>query len=55
MPIYCIVKKETVRQEVDLDHIHLPDPVKTHIESLEAQVKALSEQIDQMKQQKTED
>ena len=50
-----IVKKETVRQEVDLDHIHLPDPVKTHIESLEAQVKALSEQIDQMKQQKTED
>lgn len=50
-----IVKKETVRQEVDLDHIHLPDPVKTHIESLEAQVKALSEQIEQMKQQKTED
>ena len=50
-----IVKKETVRQEVDLDHIHLPDPVKTHIESLEAQVMALSEQIDQMKQQKTED
>ena len=50
-----IVKKETVRQEVDLDHIHLPDPVKTHIESLEAQVKALSEQIDQMKQQKTEE
>lgn len=50
-----IVKKETVRQEVDLDHIHLPDPVKTHIESLEAQVRALSEQIDQMKQQKTED
>ena len=50
-----IVKKETVRQEVDLDHIHLPDPVKTHIESLEAQVKALSEQINQMKQQKTED
>ena len=50
-----IVKKETVRQEVDLDHIHLPDPVKTHIESLEAQVKVLSEQIDQMKQQKTED
>ena len=50
-----IVKKETVRQEVDLDHIHLPDPVKTHIESLEAQVKAMSEQIDQMNQQKTED
>ncbi|MBO5536897.1 MAG: serine O-acetyltransferase [Clostridia bacterium] len=50
-----IVKKETVRQEVDLDHIHLPDPVKTHIESLEAQVKVLSEQIEQMKQQKTED
>ena len=50
-----IVKKETVRQEVDLDHIHLPDPVKTHIETLEAQVKALSEQVSQMKQEKIED
>ncbi|MBQ9010131.1 MAG: serine O-acetyltransferase [Clostridia bacterium] len=49
-----IVRKETIRQEVDLDHVHLPDPVKMHIEALEAQVKALSEQVEKMKQENTE-
>ena len=30
---------------VDLDHVHLPDPVKAHIEALERRVSELEAQI----------
>ncbi|MBQ8095435.1 MAG: serine O-acetyltransferase [Clostridia bacterium] len=50
-----IVKKETVRQGIDLDHIHLPDPVKAHIETLEAQVAALRSQLDELNHEKAEE
>lgn len=40
-----IVRRQGAVHGVDLDHIHLPDPVKAHIEALERRVGELEEQM----------
>lgn len=40
-----IVKRETEQKGIDLDHVHLPDPVKAHIDALEHQVKELEARL----------
>ena len=40
-----IVRMEGRRETIDLDHVHLPDPVKAHIDSLERRVGELEEQL----------
>ena len=40
-----IVRREGVAPGIDLDHVHLPDPVKAHIEALERRVAQMEEQI----------
>ena len=40
-----IVRRQGAVHGVDLDHIHLPDPVKAHIEALERSVGELEEQM----------
>lgn len=43
-----IVRREGVAPSVDLDHVHLPDPVKAHIDALEKRVMELETQMHQM-------
>lgn len=40
-----VVRREGVSEGIDLDHIHLPDPVKEHIMALERRVSELEEQM----------
>lgn len=40
-----IVRREGAVKGVDLDHVHLPDPVKAHIEALEHRVDELEKQL----------
>ena len=40
-----IVRRKGTVQGVDLDHVHLPDPVKAHIEALERRVSELEAQV----------
>ena len=40
-----VVRREGVSEGIDLDHIHLPDPVKEHIMALEHRVSELEEQM----------
>lgn len=40
-----IVRRKGAVQGVDLDHVHLPDPVKAHIEALERRVSELEAQV----------
>ena len=40
-----IVRRKGAVRGVDLDHVHLPDPVKAHIEALERRVSELEAQI----------
>lgn len=42
-----VVRREGVSEGIDLDHIHLPDPVKEHIMALEHRVSELEEQMHQ--------
>ena len=42
-----IVKRKGAPQGVDLDHVHLPDPVKERIESLERRIMELEEHLHQ--------
>ncbi len=38
-----VVRKGAARVEVDLDQVHLPDPVKEHLQRMEARVASLEE------------
>ena len=40
-----IVRREGFVPGVDLDHVHLPDPVKEHITSLERRVRELEDHL----------
>ena len=40
-----IVRREGVAPGIDLDHIHLPDPDKAHIDALERRVAQMEEEI----------
>ena len=40
-----VVRRKDKAQGVDLDHVHLPDPVKAHIEALERRVTELENQL----------
>ena len=42
-----VVRREGVPAGIDLDHVHLPDPVKEHIMALERRVSELEEQMHQ--------
>ena len=40
-----IVRREGVAPQIDLDHVHLPDPIREHIVALERRVSELEEQM----------
>ena len=40
-----IVRREGVAPQIDLDHVHLPDPIREHIVALERRVRELEEQM----------
>ena len=40
-----VVRREGAAPHVDLDHVHLPDPIKEHIVALERRVSELEEQM----------
>ena len=40
-----VVRRESAAPHVDLDHVHLPDPIKEHIVALERRVSELEEQM----------
>ncbi|MBO5570100.1 MAG: serine O-acetyltransferase [Clostridia bacterium] len=40
-----IVRRNDVHQGVDLDHVHLPDPVKAHIQALEKRIDVLEKKL----------
>lgn len=40
-----VVRRQGESGGVDLDHVHLPDPVKTHIDALERRVEELETQL----------
>lgn len=40
-----VVRRQGENGGVDLDHVHLPDPVKTHIDALERRVEELETQL----------
>ena len=40
-----IVRREGVAPQIDLDHVHLPDPIREHIVTLERRVSELEEQM----------
>ena len=40
-----VVRREAAAPHVDLDHVHLPDPIKEHIVALERRVSELEEQM----------
>ena len=40
-----IVRREGAVTGIDLDHVHLPDPVKAHIDALERRVAQMEEEI----------
>ena len=44
-----IVRREGAVQGVDLDHVHMPDPVKAHIVALERRVAELEAQLHECK------
>ena len=44
-----IVRREGAVQGVDLDHVHMPDPVKAHIDALERRVGELEAQLHECK------
>ena len=44
-----IVRREGVVHGVDLDHVHMPDPVKAHIDALERRVGELEAQLHECK------
>lgn len=43
-----VVRREGAAPGVDLDHVHLPDPVKAHIDALERRVMELEAQMHRM-------
>ena len=42
-----VVHRDKPTKGVDLDHVHLPDPVKAHIDALEARITELENRIEQ--------
>ncbi len=44
-----IVRREGAVHGVDLDHVHMPDPVKAHIDTLERRVAELEAQLHECK------
>ena len=43
-----VVMRNDVKVEIDLDQVHLPDPVMNDIDSLKAENKALKERLDRI-------
>ena len=50
VPAKAVVRKETTEAKQDLDQVHIPDPVSQEFSKLKAEIEALKQELNEIKQ-----